>query len=108
EQHAAEREQVASAVDVFARRLFGTHVRRRPDRHPELSERSALTRGGDGLPNSEVGDESVPLVQEDVLGLQVAVHDTVSMCLVERLGDLLSDAEREVETELALAFHAVA
>ena len=53
------------------------------------------TRGGDErLADAEVRDERVPLVEQDVLGLDVAVHDVVAMRVVERVGHLLRDAER--------------
>ena len=53
------------------------------------------------LADPEVRDERVPFVQQDVLGLDVAVHDAVAVRVVERVGHLAGDAHRVVDRELA-------
>ena len=56
----------------------------------------------------EVGDQRVPVVQQDVLGLDVAVDDAVPVRVVERVGDLARDAHGLVDRQLRLAVEPVA
>ena len=46
----------------------------------------------DGASDAEVGDHRVPLREENVLGLDVAMHDVASVGVRERLADFASDA----------------
>ena len=41
-------------------------------------------------------------MEEDVLGLDVAVDDIVAMRVVQRIGDFLGDADGDVDRELLL------
>ncbi len=47
-------------------------------------------------------------MQEDVLGLDVAVDDAVLVGVLQRVGDLASDTERIVDGKLLLALEPVA
>ena len=51
----------------------------------------------------EVADDRLALVKEDVLGLEVAMDNTVAVRIVERAGDGGRDVERLVDRELMLA-----
>ena len=96
--HAAEREEVAAAVHVVAGRLFGAHVRGRADGQADLGEgRAGGRRGDQRLADAEVGHDRVAFVQQDVLGLDVAMDDVVAVRVVERVGHLDSDAQRLVD-----------
>jgi len=55
----------------------------------------------DGFPDAEVGDDPVPFVQQDVLGLDVAMHDVVAVRVVERVGDFRRQSRRQIDRELA-------
>ena len=107
-------EQTAEAVDVgarvepaLARRLLGAHVTRRAEREPGLGHAIAA-----GLAHRErdpeVGDERRAIVQEDVLGLDVAMDDAVPVRVVERRADLLCEPHRVVDGKLVLALEAIA
>ena len=62
-----------------------------PAQRADVPAASSWFRAGD----AEVGDQRVPvLVEQDVLGLDVAVHDAVRMRVVQRVGDLAYDPER--------------
>ena len=50
----------------------------------------------------------MPFLQEDVLGLDVPVHDPLRVRMAERVGDLPRDAHGLVERELLLALEPVA
>ena len=94
-QHRAERVDVAARVDrALAHRLLGAHVLRRAEREARLRHalrrRRCCTRERD----AEVGDERVPVLQQDVLRLDVAMDDAVPVRVVERVGDLARDARR--------------
>jgi len=72
---------------VIAYGLLGRHVRRRADGDSRLGQpRAALHRPRD----AEVGDHrpSAFGLQEDVVGLDVAVDDAAQMGVRQRVGDL--------------------
>ena len=51
--------------------------------------------------DAEVGDERLAVMQENVLGLDVAVDDAVAVRVVERARDFGRDAHRVVDREAA-------
>ena len=53
--------------------------------------------------DAEVGDQRVPALQQDVLGLDVAVDDAERVRVAERVGDFARDAHRVVDRQLPLA-----
>ena len=61
-----------------------------------------------GERDAEVGDQRLAVVQQDVLGLDVAVDDAVAVRVVERGGDLAGDPDRVVDRELLLPVEPVA
>ena len=82
-----------------ARRLFGAHVGRGPDRHPGLGQpvrRRRLERAGD----AEVGHQRLAVGEQDVLRLDVAMDHALAVGMVERVGDLPGDAEGLVDRQL--------
>ena len=81
----AERVDVGLAVDLVAERLLGRDVVRRAEDAAVGRQALLLERAGD----PEVGDlRRALLVDEDVLGLDVAVDDPARVRGAERAGDL--------------------
>ena len=58
--------------------------------------------------NAEVGEQRFTVLEEDVLGLYVAMEHTLAMREVQRAGDLLRDANCFGDGESALAREAIA
>ena len=85
-QHAAEAVLVGSAVHPLpAETLLRAHVVRGPDCHAGFGELVASS-SRDRPRNAEVGDQRMALLQQDVLGLDVAMDDLLGS---ERSGALL-------------------
>ena len=90
EQDAAERVDVRPPVDVrLAARLLRAHVGRRPQREAGAGQR--LLRSGGEVGDPEVRDQRVPLAEQDVARLHVAVDDAVPVRKPERVGHLPHD-----------------
>ena len=108
-QDAAQGIDVAPGRDLaLAHRLFRGHVVRGPERHAGLGHPGAAVGPAHGQRDAEVGDNRAAVVQHDVFGLDVPVHDTVAMRVVEGLRHLGGDADRVLHGELALAREQVA
>ena len=91
----------------IARCLLRAHVGRRPHQHADLGE-PGFRRRGDGPRHAEVGDDRVALLDQDVLGLDVAVHDPLPVRVVEGVGRLAREPERACQGKPAVASEMVA
>ncbi len=93
-EHDAERPEVGAGVDVaLAARLLGRHVRGRPDGAAGARE---LRVGGEPR-DAEIEHPRVErraLAEEDVGGLEVAVHHAPRVRVLEGLAHLRGDGER--------------
>ena len=97
EEDTAERVHVAPSVHFRrAERLLGTHVRRRAEDDRWRRER-VVGGAGHGARDAEIGDDGVPLVQQDVAGLDVQMHDAATMRVIERERDLATEPDDVVD-----------
>ena len=80
---------------------------RRAERHAGLGHPGAAGLAG-GQRDAEVGHQRGAVVQQDVLGLDVAVDHVVAVGVVERGGHLARDPHRVGHRQLLLAVHPVA
>ena len=91
-QDAAEAVEIAARIELAAGDLLGAHVERRADHEARFGECTGVgltgERGRQGARDAEVAQHRMAAVQEDVLGLDVAVHETGAVCIVERVGHL--------------------
>jgi hypothetical protein len=108
--HHAQRVEVGAAVDLaVAGALLGAHVRRRADGHP--GGREARVAPLDHRPrDAEVGDHGAVavVVEEDVVGLDVAVHHAARVGVGERVGHLGEHAPHVVHRHRAAVVEALA
>ena len=96
EEHDAQGIDIGAGVHGISRDLLGREIVRRA--HDGSGARPPVARQRAG--NAEIGDER-PVVgpDENVAGLEVAMHDSGRMGLREALGDLTKDPESALERQ---------
>lgn len=108
EQHTAESEEITASIERLTRRLFRTHVRRCTDHHAHARECAGFLRCRQRLRDTEIGHDGVSLVQEDVLGLDVAMHHAMAMRVVEGVRDISADPRGRVDRQSTFLTETVA
>ena len=99
-QKAAERVEVGPPVQLLGADLLGRHIVDRAQRPPTAGMVSLLRQPSR---QSEVGEIAVAtLVEQDIRRLDVTVHKAAFVGRVERVSDLLDQAESAFRFELAL------
>ncbi len=78
------------------------------ERHPGLGHPGAAVGAGGGQRDAEVRDQRLPVVQQDVLGLDVAVDHAVPVGVVEGARHLAGDPHGIGDGQLPLARQPVA
>ena len=92
---ATEGVDVGPVVQVAgSRRLLRTHVGGRPGRRDRARRVHVEGAGADRARDAEVGHDRLPILKQDVLGLDVAVHHALPVGIVERSGDFTQHGER--------------
>lgn len=105
EENAAERIDVGAAVElVIAGGALGAHVSRCPQRRSGYSQR--IRRSRNRARNTEISNERVAMVEQDILGLHIAVDDPAAVRVGQCVADLAGDAQRVVDRKLFLSFKA--
>ena len=107
-EHAAEGVDIRPGIQIpFSGSLLGTHVGRRPHRHPRLGQ--GLPSSADRTGDPEIGDQGATIAgQQDVLGLDVAVDDAMLVGVLEGQRRLPRDAQRILHRKLFLSGEPVA
>ena len=98
----AERIEIAAGVEIaIPGGLLGRHVGRRADRDTRGSQTRCLTAVARGPGNAEVGDQcpAVDAVQQDIVGLDVAVNDPARMRERQRIGHLEQPAAYVIDRQ---------
>ena len=105
-------DDAGEAVDVACRaeiglpaRLLGTHVLRRTDRESDFRRHRAvvvrfLLGVAAGARYAEVREQRVPIGEENVLRLHVAMHEPLAVREIETGADFLRDAQRVFQRQL--------
>ena len=78
---------------------------RRPQARTGLSHARAA-RGRRGERDAEVGHQRLPLVEQDVLGLDVAVDHVLAVCIIECTRHFARDADGVGDRQLPFTFQA--
>ena len=89
-EHAPKRPNVGAVIDPRALGLLRAHVGNSTQRRVEL--RQLRTLGQQGQPEVQHGNVAL-VVDDDVGGFDVAVHDILFVSSLQSLGDLLANAE---------------
>ena len=101
--HGAQRVDVRAVIDVRIRhRLFGRHVRGRPERYAKRRDLGFPGRRTDRLGDTEIRYDRVPLGEQHVVGLDVTMHHAVAMRIRQRVRDLAQHFHRVADGHLAL------
>jgi hypothetical protein len=88
---APETVEVAATVDVaIPGRLLGAHVHRRTNREAGLGQ-SVPAGCDDRSSDAEIGNHRMPGLEEDILGLDVAVQYSVTVGILQRVRNFTSD-----------------
>ena len=108
-EHGAQGVHVAARADLpLTHGLLGTHVLRRAEAHAGLSHPACAFAPAHRERNAEVGNPGRPIMQEYVLGLDIAVDHAVAVGVVERARHLAGDPDGVRNGELLLAGEPVA
>ena len=90
-------------VAVHRRRtscLLWCHVLRSPDCHPEGDEPLRSRDLAECFGDAEVCHQRMPASEHDIVRFDVAVHDTLCVCIGQRVDDLAQNAGRLGDAEL--------
>ena len=95
-QHARERIHVAARIKTrLAHSLLGTHVRGRAHHQARLRQRLFGHVARD-VRDAEIHQHRLAFVQQDVLRLDIAMHESLAVRMIERSRDLARDLQRFV------------
>ena len=107
-QHAAERVDVASTIDVLlGAGLLGTHVGGCAECEAGARHTADVGCLLDRSCDAEVGDDGATCraLDENVVRLDIAVDDVVRVGMLQRVGDVAGDLEGALDGELLLALN---
>ncbi len=97
---------VGPAIEIAIRHaLFGAHVVRSAERDAGLRQ-LLLARGGCRPGDPEIHHQGMPVIDQDVLGLDVAVYDALLVRVLERIGCFGREEHGIVDAEWSRAVEA--
>ncbi len=99
----AQRVDIGPGIDRLARGLLGAHVLGSAEAHPGLRDPHTAAVASSRERDPEVGHHRAAVVEQDVVGLDVAMNHPVAMGVVEPGGDFARDPNRVVNRKLNLA-----
>ena len=98
--HRSQRVDVTPGIHfAITSRLLRAHVMRSTQRETRLRQ-SRPSRLPHGQRDPEVSDQRLPGLEQDVLGLDVAMHDVVLVRILQRRRHRLADLHRLVDAKL--------
>ena len=98
-QDAPQAVDIGPAVEIAVRHaLLGAHVVWRAERDARLRQ-LFLARRGRRPGDPEIHHQCMPVIDQDVLGLDVAVHDALLVRILERVGRLGGEQHRVIDAE---------
>jgi hypothetical protein len=107
-EHAGEAVGIASPVNLsLACRLLRAHVSRGAEREPGLGE-SLPTGRVDGLGNPEIRHDRLLTLEQDVLGLDIAMDNPMSVGIPKRCRDISGDPQGSPHWQLLLPHETLA
>ena len=98
----AERVDVGAMIGVRGSGLLGRHVRGSANGHPRACECRPAHRLRHCSRDAEVCNHRVPVAEQDVVRLDVAMHDAFAMRVGQRIGDLAKQPGRFGHGQFAL------
>jgi len=105
-EHRTERVHVGPRVELaIAGRLLRAHVGGRPHRESSLGQLLLIYQEGTG--NTEIGHQCLPIGEQNVLRLDVAMNDAVAVSIVEGERGFAGDAQSLIHGELPLSLESL-
>ena len=98
---------VAPAVELRSGRLLRAHVVHRADDDPRAGH-ARFVRRADRARDAEIAHDGMPRLDEDVLRLDVAMHDVLRMRVRQRVGHIARDLYRVGNGQAAFTLQPVA
>lgn len=93
-----QRIEIATPIDTLRRRLFRRNILRRPHKNTGAREPLAIRR----LRNAEIGQQHAPFdIDQDIVRLDIAVHRSLGVSMVERIGDRSDNADGDCQPQRA-------
>ena len=106
--HTGKAVGVAAGVHLLSHRLLRTHVSRSADGGAGHGDVVVLTHVTHRLSDPKIGDQRMSFGDQNVLRLDVAVHEVLPVCVCQGAGYLVDHTERILDRNLLLPIHQVA
>jgi len=103
-QDAAKRVDIATAVELsFASDLLGAHVGRTAEYEAGIGQGGSSCGFGDCTRDTEIRDQPMPVLHQNVVRLDVAMHDAAPVRVVQRAGHADRQPQRRGHRQSGIA-----